>query len=42
MKLTTHLIPHLIPRLLAALLAGLGQAAHAMEFGSADVHNSDD
>jgi tripartite ATP-independent transporter DctP family solute receptor len=38
MKLTTHLIP----RLLAALLAGLGQAAHAVEFRSADVHNSDD
>jgi tripartite ATP-independent transporter DctP family solute receptor len=32
----------LVSRLLAALLAGLGLAAHAVEFRSADVHNSDD
>jgi TRAP-type C4-dicarboxylate transport system substrate-binding protein len=32
----------LVPRLLVALLAGLGLAAHAVEFRSADVHNSDD
>jgi len=38
MTLTTRLVP----RLLAALLAGLGLAAHAVEFRSADVHNSDE
>jgi len=32
----------LVPRLLMALLAGLGLAAQATEFRSADVHNSDD
>ena len=33
---------HILPRLLAALLASIGLAAHAVEFRSADVHNSDD
>ncbi len=33
---------HILPRLLAALLASIGIGAQAVEFRSADVHNSDD
>jgi tripartite ATP-independent transporter DctP family solute receptor len=33
---------HMLPRLLAALLASIGLGVQAVEFRSADVHNSDD